>query len=264
MKIATWNINSLNVRLPQVLDWLAAQPPDAPVDVLALQELKLTDDKFPHQALREAGYEAAVFGQKTYNGVALLTRAPLTADDVVRNIPGFADESARVIAATVPAPGGPLRVVNGYFVNGQAPGSDKFDYKMSWLRALRDWLREELAAHPRLLLLGDFNIAPEDRDSHDPVGLAETIHHTSEERHHFQALLGLGLADAFRLFEQPDKSFSWWDYRMLGYQKNRGLRIDHILVSEPLRAQVAACGIDRVPRKWPKPSDHAPVTLELV
>ncbi|GAB1381711.1 exodeoxyribonuclease III [Burkholderiales bacterium] len=260
MKIATWNVNSLTARLQHVLDWLAVNP----VDVLALQELKLTDDKFPHQALREAGYEAAVFGQKTYNGVALLTRAPLTADDVVRNIPGFADESARVIAATVPAPGGPLRVVNGYFVNGQAPGSDKFDYKMSWLRALRDWLREELAAHPRLLLLGDFNIAPEDRDSHDPVGLAETIHHTSEERHHFQALLGLGLADAFRLFEQPDKSFSWWDYRMLGYQKNRGLRIDHILVSEPLRAQVAACGIDRVPRKWPKPSDHAPVTLELV
>jgi len=259
MKITTWNVNSLTARLQHVLDWLAVNP----VDVLALQELKLTDDKFPHQALREAGYEAAVFGQKTYNGVALLTRAPLTADDVVRNIPGFADESARVIAATVPAPGGPLRVVNGYFVNGQAPGSDKFDYKMSWLRALRDWLREELAAHPRLLLLGDFNIAPEDRDSHDPVGLAETIHHTSEERHHFQALLGLGLADAFRLFEQPDKSFSWWDYRMLGYQKNRGLRIDHILVSEPLRAQVAACGIDRVPRKWPKPSDHAPVTLEL-
>ena len=260
MKITTWNVNSLTARLQHVLDWLAVNP----VDVLALQELKLTDDKFPHQALREAGYEAAVFGQKTYNGVALLTRAPLTADDVVRNIPGFADDSARVIAATVPAPGGPLRVVNGYFVNGQAPGSDKFDYKMSWLRALRDWLREELAAHPRLLLLGDFNIAPEDRDSHDPVGLAETIHHTSEERHHFQALLGLGLADAFRLFEQPDKSFSWWDYRMLGYQKNRGLRIDHILVSEPLRAQVAACGIDRVPRKWPKPSDHAPVTLELV
>jgi len=259
MKITTWNVNSLTARLQHVLDWLAVNP----VDVLALQELKLTDDKFPHQALREAGYEAAVFGQKTYNGVALLTRAPLTADDVVRNIPGFADDSARVIAATVPAPGGPLRVVNGYFVNGQAPGSDKFDYKMSWLRALRDWLREELAAHPRLLLLGDFNIAPEDRDSHDPVGLAETIHHTSEERHHFQALLGLGLADAFRLFEQPDKSFSWWDYRMLGYQQNRGLCVDHILVSEPLRAQVAACGIDRVPRKWPKPSDHAPVTLEL-
>ena len=257
MRITTWNINSLNARLQHALDWLAANP----VDVLALQELKLTDDKFPHDALREAGYEAAVFGQKTYNGVALLTRGAVA--DVTRNIPGFADESARVIAGTVEGPGGPLRVVNGYFVNGQAPGTEKFEYKMSWLRALHDWLREELAAHPRLVLLGDFNIAPEDRDSYDPVGLAETIHHTTEERDHFRKLLGLGLTDAFRLFEQPEKSYSWWDYRMLGYQKNRGLRIDHILVSEELVAQVKACSIDRTPRKWPKPSDHAPVTLTL-
>ena len=257
MKITTWNVNSLTARLQHVLDWLAAHP----VDVLALQELKLTDDKFPLEVLREIGYEAAVFGQKTYNGVALLSRTPLT--EVGRNIVGFTDENSRVIAGTVDAPGGPVRIVNGYFVNGQAPGTDKFEYKMSWLRGLRDWLREELAAHPRLVLLGDFNIAPEDRDSFDPVGLAETIHHTSEERHHFQALLGLGLKDAFRLFEQPDKSFSWWDYRMLGYQKNRGLRIDHVLVSAPLRPQVRACTIDRVPRKWPKPSDHAPVTITL-
>ena len=257
MKITTWNINSLNARLQHALDWLAANP----VDVLALQELKLTDDKFPHDALREAGYEAAVFGQKTYNGVALLARGAVA--DVTRNIPGFADESARVIAGTVEGPGGPLRLVNGYFVNGQAPGTEKFEYKMSWLRALRDWLREELAAHPRLVLLGDFNIAPEDRDSYDPVGLAETIHHTTEERDHFRKLLGLGLTDAFRLFEQPEKSYSWWDYRMLGYQKNRGMRIDHILVSEALLPQVKACSIDRTPRKWPKPSDHAPVTLTL-
>ena len=257
MHITTWNVNSLTARLPHVLDWLAANP----VDVLALQELKMTDDKFPFDALREAGYQAAAFGQKTYNGVALLTHQPV--QDVVRNIPGFADDSARVIAATVPAPGGPLRVVNGYFVNGQAPGSEKFEYKMSWLRGLRDWLREELAAHPRLVLLGDFNIAPEDRDSYDPVGLAETIHHTTEERDHFKALLGLGLTDAFRLFDQPEKSFSWWDYRMLGFQKNRGLRIDHILISQPLLAQARACAVDRAPRKWPKPSDHAPVTLTL-
>ncbi|MCB2069264.1 MAG: exodeoxyribonuclease III [Ottowia sp.] len=257
MRITTWNINSLNARLQHALDWLAANP----VDVLALQELKLTDDKFPHDALREAGYEAAVFGQKTYNGVALLARGAVA--DVTRNIPGFADESARVIAGTVEGPGGPLRLVNGYFVNGQAPGTEKFEYKMSWLRALRDWLREELATHPRLVLLGDFNIAPEDRDSYDPVGLAETIHHTTEERDHFRKLLGLGLTDAFRLFEQPEKSYSWWDYRMLGYQKNRGLRIDHILVSEALLPQVKACSIDRTPRKWPKPSDHAPVTLTL-
>ena len=257
MKISTWNVNSLTARLQHVLDWLAANP----VDVLCLQELKLTDDKFPHEALREAGYEAAAFGQKTYNGVAILSRTPLA--DVARNIGGFDDVHARVISATVDAPGGPLRVVNGYFVNGQAPGSEKFEYKMSWLRGLRDWLREELAAHPRLMLLGDFNIVPEDRDSFDPVGLAETILHTTEERSHFKALLGLGLVDSFRLFEQPEKSYTWWDYRMLGYQKNRGLRIDHILVSEPLVPLARACLIDRVPRKWDKPSDHAPVTLEL-
>jgi len=259
MQIATWNVNSLTARLQHVLDWLAANP----VDVLALQELKTPDDRFPHEALRAAGYEAAVFGQKTYNGVALLMRAPLKAQDVTRNINGFADDNARLIAGTVDAPGGPVRVVNGYFVNGQAPGTDKFDYKMSWLRGLRDGLREGLATHPRLVLLGDFNIVPEDRDSHDPVGLAGTILHTDEERHHFQALLGLGLVDAFRLFKQPEKSFTWWDYRMLGYPKNRGLRIDHILVSQALVAQVAACRIDRAPRKWPKPSDHAPVILTL-
>ena len=259
MQIATWNVNSLSVRLPQVLDWLAAHP----VDVLCLQELKLTEDKFPFMELHAAGYEAAVFGQKTYNGVALLTRAPLQAQDVVRNIAGFADDNARLIAATLDAPGGPLRLVNGYFVNGQAPGSDKFDYKMSWLRALRDWLRDELATHPRLVLLGDFNIVPEDRDSYDPIRLAGTILHTDEERGHFQALLGLGLTDSFRLFEQPDKSFSWWDYRMLGFQKNRGLRIDHILVSDALRTSVTACTVDRAPRKNPQPSDHAPVVVTL-
>ena len=257
MQITTWNVNSLTARLQHVLDWLAANP----VDVLALQELKLTDDKFPHDALREAGYEAAVFGQKTYNGVALLSRTPVA--DVARNIGGFADENSRVIAGTVDGPGGPVRVVNGYFVNGQEPGSDKFAYKMRWLTGLQSWLQTELAAHPRLVLVGDFNIAPEDRDSYDPVGLAETIHHTTEERQHFQALLGLGLTDAFRQFDQPDKSYSWWDYRMLGYQKNRGLRIDHILVSAPLLPQLSACSIDRVPRKWPKPSDHAPVTVTL-
>ncbi|MBA4113206.1 MAG: exodeoxyribonuclease III [Verminephrobacter sp.] len=257
MQIATWNVNSLSVRLPQVLDWLARQP----VDVLCLQELKLTEDKFPFMELRSAGYEAVAFGQKTYNGVAILARTPLTA--VVRNIPGFEDEQARVIAATVETPQGPLRVLNGYFVNGQAPGTDKFAYKMRWLQALHDWVRSELAAHPRLVLLGDFNVAPEDRDSYDPVGLADTIHHTREERAHFQALLGLGLTDAYRMFEQPEKSYSWWDYRMLGFQKNRGLRIDHILVSEALRGAVTACTIDRAPRKNPQPSDHAPVVLTM-
>ena len=258
MKITTWNVNSLTARLQHVLDWLATNP----VDVLCLQELKLTDDKFPLLELQAAGYpHCAVFGQKTYNGVAILSRTEVR--DVVRNITGFADEHSRVITATVDAPGGDLRVVNGYFVNGQAPGSEKFAYKMNWLGGLNTYVCEELKKHPRLVLLGDFNIAPEDRDSFDPDGLRDTIHHTKEEREHFRKLLDLGLCDGFRLFEQPEKSFSWWDYRMLGYQKNRGLRIDHILVSEPLRAQVKAASIDRVPRKWKQPSDHAPVTLEI-
>ena len=257
MKIATWNVNSLTARLQHVLDWLIANP----VDVLCLQELKMSDDKFPLEVLKSAGYEAAVFGQKTYNGVAILSLSPVR--DVVKNIGGFADEHSRVITATLDTPLGEVRVVNGYFVNGQAPGSDKFAYKMRWLDGLREFLRAELAAHPQLVLLGDFNIVLEDRDSFDPVGLAETIHHTTEEREHFKALLKLGLTDAFRLFEQPPKSYSWWDYRMLGYQKNRGLRIDHILVSEPLVPQVKSCVIDRVPRKWEKPSDHAPVILEI-
>ena len=257
MQLATWNVNSLAVRLPQVLDWLAANP----VDLLCLQELKLTDDKFPHDALQAAGYTAAAFGQKTYNGVAILSRHPLR--DVVRNITGLQDEQSRVIAATVDAPGGPLRVVNGYFVNGQAPGTDKFSYKMGWLDGLQTMLRQELQAHPRLALLGDFNITADDRDSYDPEGLRETIHHTSEERAHFQALLALGLSDAFRMFEQPEKSYSWWDYRDFGFRRNRGLRIDHILVSEALKPLVTACTIDKLPRKNERPSDHAPVVVDL-
>ncbi len=257
MKITTWNVNSLTARLQHVLDWLATNP----VDVLCLQELKMSDDKFPLDVLKAAGYEAAVFGQKTYNGVAILSRLPLR--DVTKNIDGFTDEHSRVISATVDTPTGPLRIVNGYFVNGQAPGSEKFEYKMKWLTALRNWLQREIAAHPDLVLLGDFNIVLEDRDSFDPEGLRETIHHTTEERNHFKALLDLGLTDAFRLFDQPAKSFSWWDYRMLGYQKNRGLRIDHILVTKPVVPRAVACHIDRVPRKWEKPSDHAPVTLAI-
>ncbi|QNK72036.1 exodeoxyribonuclease III [Variovorax sp. PAMC28562] len=257
MKIATWNVNSLTARLQHVLDWLAANP----IDVLCLQELKMSDEKFPLDVLKAAGYDAAVFGQKTYNGVAILSRLPMR--DVAKNIGGFVDEHSRVVSATLDTPIGDVRVVNGYFVNGQAPGSDKFAYKMRWLDGLREWLRAEMAAHPKLVLLGDFNIVLEDRDSFDPIGLAETIHHTTEERDHFKALLALGLTDSFRLFDQPEKSYSWWDYRMLGYQKNRGLRIDHVLISEPLVSLAKSCTIDRVPRKWEKPSDHAPVTLEL-
>jgi exodeoxyribonuclease-3 len=258
VKITTWNVNSLTARLQHVLDWTAANP----VDVLCIQELKLTDDKFPLDVLRGIGYEhCAVFGQKTYNGVAVMSRFPVR--DVVKNIAGLDDENSRLLSVTLDTPAGALRVVNGYFVNGQAPGTEKFAYKMSWLRGLHAYLREEIARHPELVLVGDFNIAPEDRDSFDPEGLRETIHHTSEEREHFRQLLALGLVDSFRMFEQPEKSFSWWDYRMLGYQKNRGLRIDHILVTEPLKPRVVGCSIDRVPRKWKQPSDHAPVTVEI-
>jgi exodeoxyribonuclease-3 len=258
VKLTTWNVNSLTSRLQHVLDWTTANP----VDVLCLQELKLTDDKFPLDALRAAGYEhCAVFGQKTYNGVAVMSRVPMR--DVVKNITGFADDSSRLLSVTIDTAEGPLRIINGYFVNGQEPGSEKFAYKLRWLDGLHAHVRGELAHHPRLVLMGDFNVAPEDRDSYDPVGLRETIHHTTEERNHFQQLLALGLVDAFRLFEQPAKSYSWWDYRMLGYQKNRGLRIDHVLVSEAVKPLVKACSIDRAPRKWDKPSDHAPVTVEI-
>ena len=253
MQLATWNVNSLGVRLPQVLDWLAAHP----VDVLALQELKLTDDKFPAQAFADAGYQAQWFGQKTYNGVALISRAP--AADVVKNIPGFPDEQSRVLCATIDG----VRVIGAYFPNGQAPGSDKFAYKMAWLTALREWVKAEMAAHPQLVLMGDYNITFDDADVWDPDGLRETIHCTTEERAHLQALIGLGLHDAHRLFEQPPRSFSWWDYRMLGFQKNRGLRIDHILITDALKARATACTIDRAPRKNTQPSDHAPVVLTL-
>ncbi len=257
MKFATWNVNSLNIRLPQVLEWLAANP----VDVLALQELKLTDDKFPVDAFTAAGYQAQWFGQKTYNGVALLSRTPVT--QVVRNIPGFPDDMARVITGTVAAPGGDVRVIGGYFPNGQEPGSDKFDYKMNWLKGLRDWVRTELQACPRMVIMGDYNITFDDADVWDPVGLKDTIHCTEEERYHLRALIAMGFHDSFRLFEQPAKSYSWWDYRDFGFRRNRGLRIDHILVSNALRPLVKGCLIDKTPRKNERPSDHAPVMAEL-
>jgi exodeoxyribonuclease-3 len=253
MQLATWNVNSLNVRLPQVLDWLAANP----VDVLALQELKLTDDKFPAQALAEIGYQAQWFGQKTYNGVALLSKTP--ASEVIKNIPGFEDEQSRVLCATI----GSVRVIGAYFPNGQEPGSDKFAYKMRWLTALREWVRAEMAAHPKLVLMGDYNITFDDLDVWDPEGLRETIHCTTEERLHLNALIDLGLTDAVRLFPQPEKNFSWWDYRDFGFRRKRGLRIDHILITEALRASASACAVDVAPRKNERPSDHAPVVLTL-
>ena len=251
MKIATWNVNSLKVRLPQVLDWLQGNP----VAALCLQELKLEDRAFPLAEIEAAGYHAVFAGQKTYNGVAILSPSP--AQDVVRNIPGYADPQQRLIAATVDG----VRIVCGYFPNGQAVGSDKFEYKLAWLAALTAWLSAELAVHPRLVLAGDFNVAPEDRDAHPDW--KDEIHVSPPEREAFRALLGLGLVDAFRLFEQPDRSFSWWDYRMLAFRRNFGLRIDHILVSAPLVAACRACSIDKSPRKLERPSDHAPVVLEV-
>jgi exodeoxyribonuclease III len=273
MQLATWNVNSLTVRLPQVLDWLQANS----VDVLALQELKMTDDKFPHAAFAEAGYVAQCFGQKTYNGVALVSRAP--ALDVVKNIPGFDDDMARVISgtfplgtasagntsneSTLPLSNKDIRVIGAYFPNGQEPGSDKFEYKLAWLDGLRTWLRTELLIHPNLVLMGDFNITFDDADVWDPEGMRDQIHCTDEERYHLQALVALGLSDAHRLFTQPAKSYSWWDYRDMAFRRNRGMRIDHILVSQALKPHVTACQIDKTPRKNERPSDHAPVVLTL-
>jgi exodeoxyribonuclease-3 len=203
------------------------------------------------------GYTAQCFGQKTYNGVALLSRTP--AIEVVKNIHGFSDDMARVISATVDG----IRVIGAYFPNGQEPGSDKFDYKMSWLKGLRDWVRAELVTHPKLVLMGDYNITFDDADVWDPVGLKDTIHCTEEERYQLRALITLGLHDAYRLFEQPEKSYSWWDYRNAAFRRNQGLRIDHILVSAALKPLVKSCVIDRAPRKNERPSDHAPVVVEL-
>ncbi|MDQ1831671.1 exodeoxyribonuclease III [Massilia scottii] len=255
MKIATWNVNSLKVRLAHLLQWLEANP----VDVLCLQETKLTDDKFPISEINAAGYEVAFSGQKTYNGVAILSKLPLT--DVIRNNPMFPDEQQRILAATI----GGVRFICAYVPNGQAVDTDKYAYKLAWLASLRDWLADEMRAHADggLAILGDYNIAPEDRDVHDPVAWAGQVLCSDKERAALTALVDLGLTDAFRLFEQADKSFSWWDYRQLGYQKNKGLRIDHILLSDALAKRCTACAIDRVPRKWEQPSDHAPVIATL-
>ena len=253
MKIASWNVNSLKVRLPHLLDWLAEQQPD----VLCLQETKLEDDNFPRAEIEAAGYQAAFSGQKTYNGVALLAREPPR--DVICGNPRFPDEQKRLIAGTV----GDVRIVCAYIPNGQAVGSEKFDYKLRWLDALTGWLADELAAHPNLALCGDYNIAPDDRDVHDPNAWAGQILCSEPERSAFQRLLGLGLEDSFRLFTQPAKTFSWWDYRMLGFQKNLGLRIDHVLLSSALARRCTAAGIDRAPRKRERPSDHAPVWTSI-
>ncbi|HXF68141.1 MAG TPA: exodeoxyribonuclease III [Burkholderiales bacterium] len=253
MKLATWNVNSLKVRLPQVLDWVARQRPD----LLCLQETKLEDAAFPRVDFEAAGYHVLHSGQKAYNGVATVSLA--APGEPVTAIPGFEDSQKRVLAATV----GGVRIINAYVPNGEAVGSDKYRYKLQWLAAFRDWVGEELARHPRLAVAGDFNVAPEARDVHDPAAWEGRVLFSEPEREAFRSLLALGLEDAFRLFEQPEHSFTWWDYRMNAFRRKMGLRIDHILLSEELARACTACTIDVAPRRAERPSDHAPVIAEL-
>jgi exodeoxyribonuclease III len=253
MKLATWNVNSLKVRLPQVSDWLALHQPD----VLCLQETKVDDANFPAPALQGAGYAPLFSGQKTYNGVAILSRT--VGHDALAAIPGFEDAQKRVLAATI----GDVRVVCLYVPNGQSVGSEKYHYKLAWLAAAREWLSGELANHSRLAVLGDFNIAPGERDVHDPAAWEGNVLVSAPERQAFQELLALGFKDAFRLFDQPEKTFTWWDYRIGAFRRNMGLRIDHILLSGALAAECTACAIDVAPRKAERPSDHAPVCATI-
>lgn len=271
IRIAAWNVNSLKVRLPHVLRWLQDQEKkQQPIDALCLQELKLTDDKYPHQELEAAGYLSIAAGQKTYNGVAIIVRkaalAAIASDTSTtflkptRNIPGNDDEQQRILAATIPFAGTkPIRLVSAYFPNGQSPDSDKFVYKLDWLNKLHTWLTEELEQNQRLALLGDYNIAPEDQDVHDPKAWEGQNLVSPPERNAFQDLINLGLSDSFRMFEQAPKTYSWWDYRMMGFRRNAGMRIDHILLSEVLKEKCSASIVDKEPRTWEQPSDHAPV-----
>ena len=275
VRIAAWNVNSLKVRLPHVLKWLQDQEKaKKPIDALCLQELKLTDDKYPHKALEDAGYLSLAAGQKTYNGVAIILRkaalAPIASDletaflKPTRNIPNFEDEQQRILAATVCFAGAqPMRLISAYFPNGQSPDSDKFIYKLSWLKALQTWLKSELEQNSRLALLGDFNIAPADEDVHDPKAWEGQNLVSPPERDAFQELVKLGLSDSFRIFEQAPKTFSWWDYRMMGFRRNAGMRIDHILLSEALKEKCDASVVDKEPRTWEQPSDHAPVIASI-
>ena len=253
MKIATWNVNSLRVRLPHVMQWLIREQPD----VLALQETKTEDSNFPAAQLAEAGYRSVYSGQKTYNGVAVLSKTP--AEDPVTDPIGMDDPQRRILAVTV----GDVRIVDLYVPNGSEVGSEKYGYKLDWLAKLRGWLQSELERYPRLVVLGDFNIAPEDRDVHDPAAWREKILCSTPEREAFRSILDLGFRDTFRRFEQPEKSFTWWDYRLNGFRRNLGLRIDHILASSALCERCLACRVDVEPRKLERPSDHAPVVAEF-
>lgn len=253
MKFVTWNVNSLKIRLPQVLDWLEAQQPD----VICLQETKLEDGNFPHAAIEAAGYQVRYIGQKAYNGVAILSRYAL--ENVVAGIPGWEDPQQRVIAATVSG----VRVICVYVPNGQSLDSDKYQYKLAWLRALTRYLEDELVNYPKLAVLGDYNIAPADEDVYDPVAWDGGVLVSLAERAAFQGLLALGLVDSFRLFDQAAGSFTWWDYRMAPFRRNMGARIDHILLSAALVGSCRKCEIDKEPRRRERPSDHAPVIITL-
>jgi len=253
MKIATWNVNSLNVRLPHVERWVAQAAPD----VLALQETKLEDAKFPVAALEAAGYRSAFSGQKTYNGVAILARGELS--DVQHGIDGFDDPQRRILSATV----GGVRIVNLYVVNGQAVGSEKYAYKLDWLARVTAHLADEIKRHPDLVVLGDFNIAPDDRDVHDPAAWHEQVLCSTPERDALKRMLDLGLHDSFRLFDDSAGHYSWWDYRQAAFRRNLGVRIDLILVSEALRSRCRASLIDREPRTWERASDHTPALVDI-
>ena len=253
MKIASWNVNSLNVRLPHVEQWLAEVSPD----VLVLQETKQEDHKFPRAALDAAGYQVAFSGQKTYNGVAILAKTPIR--DVITDIDGLDDPQRRILIGTV----GDIRVVNLYVVNGQAVGSEKYVYKLDWLAKVTAHIAWELESHPNVVVLGDFNIAPDDRDVHDPVAWKDAILCSVPERDALQAMLALGLHDTFRMFHDEGGHYSWWDYRQAAFRRDMGMRIDLILASDALKARCVAATIERTPRTWERASDHAPVMLQL-
>lgn len=254
MKIATWNVNSLNVRMPHLKQWLAAAQPD----IVALQETKLEDAKFPDTEIAALGYRCVFSGQKTYNGVALLARHDMPVD-IVTDVAGLDDPQRRILIASV----GDLRVANLYVVNGQAVGSEKYAYKLDWLARVTEHLANEAAKHPNLVVLGDFNIAPEDRDVHDPAAWKDQILCSGPEREALRRLLGVGLVDTFREFHQNDGAFSWWDYRQAAFRRNLGLRIDLVLASPNLRPRMTGASIDLEPRRWDRPSDHAPALLDL-
>lgn len=253
LKLASWNVNSLKVRLEQVLNWLESSN----VDVLALQETKLVDEHFPKEIFTERGYEVVYIGQKTYNGVAIISKLPLT--EIATTVPNLEDPQRRILAATV----GDLRLINLYVPNGAELNSEKYSYKLNWLEKVNSFIKEQLVLYPKLAVVGDFNIAPEDRDVHDPIQWEGCVLVSPAERQAFANLLALGLVDSFRNFPQEENTFSWWDYRAAGFRRNHGLRIDHLLLSAPLSAVCTESKIDKLPRKWERPSDHAPVWISL-